>query len=310
MALGREHGGAVKRDEHGAGSADGVGEIWASGEGLDAPGNDCGGEEREGERGCVDQGMNPHWEEAALIAASKPTDAEHDNGPEEPASDGESAPACGEARGLLAVDVGESGEDQRVGHDDPDGQSETEVEVGDGHLTCVEQAEQDEADSGDELCRGVEEECGTGDEQRNEDGEGAEGRGAEHTGDEREDDERNGGFEGKASGGERAIGVEQLISAPIEHVVECGGEPEEAEGVDGCAGENEPVWQFTNGGGSRLVWGGRSPKDDKPSGGHAGEGGGEAREVEGWRKADEQASHWQMVPRESVEPGMFERGDI
>ena len=127
----------------------------------------------------------------------------------------------------------ECGDDERVGHHQPDGEQEACPEVGDEHVARVDECEQEHADAGDELAERVEDEDGDGEEQCHEDGFGAEGDGAEDREHEGCGDEADGELDGGGAvddGG--GLFSECAIAVDIEEVVEGG-----AEGVEPDAGD-------------------------------------------------------------------------
>lgn len=198
-SLCEKNSGTVEREEKRAGARDEIAGGGAAAVRFDAPCDDRGEGRAERERCCIDARVHPVREETAIAPAPKPADAEHDAGPEAPAEDGERLGAGTDDGGLLAERVCSAADDEGVGHDEPDGEYKAKVEVRRGHLAGVNEPEHDEADSGDILPGGIEEECSTGDEQRDEHRKRSKRGRAEHGGGKRQHDQRDGRLKGEAS---------------------------------------------------------------------------------------------------------------
>lgn len=118
-------------------------------------------------------------------------------GPEEPADGG--AEECGGIEPWAAIGeaVDERGNDEGVGHREPDGPEELEVHIRDEHVGGVHEPEEDEPDGGDILGGGVEDDGGEGDGEGHEEGGVAEEDGTEDREDERPGDDTDGAVEGE-----------------------------------------------------------------------------------------------------------------
>lgn len=136
--------------------------------------------------------------------------------------------------------LGECGDDEGVGHHEPDGEEEAGPEVGDEHVSGVDEGEEEHADAGDELAERVEDEDGDGEEEGHEDGFGAEGDGAEDGEHEGGGDEAHGELDGCGAvddGG--CLFVECAVAVDIEEVVEGSAEGVEPDACDEAGGEEE-----------------------------------------------------------------------
>lgn len=189
--------------------------------------------------------------------------------------------------------LGEGGDDEGVGHHEPDGEEEAGPEVGDEHVSGVDEGEEEHADAGDELAECVEDEDGDGEEQGHEDGFGAEGDGAEYREHECCGDEADGELDGGGAvddGG--CLFVECAIAVDIEEVVEGCAKGVEPDACDESGGEEVEEWCVVDGWGCELVVGVEScPEDDEPEVGDSAERGGDACELEGGRDGDEGFTH-------------------
>lgn len=291
MAFAEEPGGGVEGEPERAVAGDFFGNARAAAEEMNAAPDEGCEEDRENDRRDGGGPGDPVWPETAVVPVSIPADGEHDEGPEEPAGEGEERGTRGDAGGFAAQDVDPRGDDERVGHDEPNGDDELEMEIRDDHLSGVDEAEDDEADARNIFARGVEEQDRAGDGESEKDGGDAEGCRAEDGHAEGEDDERDCAIERDAAGRNGAIGIEGLVATPVQDIVERGGEAEETERVDEAAEEEDPEREIAEGLCAGLVRGGVGPKDDEPDVGDGREGGGDAREVKGGEDLEDEAAH-------------------
>lgn len=180
-----------------------------------------------------------------------------------------------------------------MGHDQPDGEEEAGPEVGDEHVSGVDEGEEEHADAGDELAERVEDEDGNGEEQGHEDGLGAEGDGPEDGEHEGCGDEADGEFDGGGAvddGG--GLFIECAVAVDIEEVVEGCAEGVEPDACDESGGEEEWEGGVVDGGWCELVVGVEAcPEDDEPEVGDSAERGGDACELEGGGDGDEGFAH-------------------